>query len=179
MKPRVVFFPAFRDSAPGSPSIAICHSAPCLHHPRRCHIRLNPRIPCLPRLSPRIPHYPRLGRKITHHPMLSPVIPPPIAGGPNNPPPSQAGSHAPPPLQGQPQQAELWTCSPSPPAHAAKITTGTTLLISCPWSSMYSPSLSIIRWSRQWEVLLCWITVWNRQIWPYICYIKIFTLASS
>ena len=44
-------------------------------------------------------------------------------------PPSQAGSHAPQPLQGQPQQADPQTCPPSPPAHAAKITTGTTLLI--------------------------------------------------
>ena len=120
-----------------------------LHHPRRCPIRLNPRIPCLPRLSPRIPHHPSLGPKISPPSHAEPHDPQPSAGGPNDPPPlqaqsrdpppsqaqsrdpppSQAWSHAPQPLQGQPQQADLQTCPPSPPAHAANVTRGTTLLI--------------------------------------------------
>ena len=107
-----------------------------LHHPRRCHIRLNPKIPFPHKAESQDPPPSQVG---FHDPPLyhaEPRDPTPSAGGPNDPPPSQAqsrdaspsqaGSHVPPTLQGQPQQAELRTC---PPAHAAKITTGTTLLI--------------------------------------------------
>ena len=109
----------------------------------------QPQDPLPPEAESQDPPSSKLGSQDPPPSHAEPRDPQPSDGGPNDPPPlqaqsrdlrpsqaqsrdpppSQAGSHAPQPLQGQPQQADLQTCPPSPPAHAAKVTTGTTLLI--------------------------------------------------